>query len=265
MQKKLFIPVLMCSLILVSCGKKAIEADVGAKIPITAEIPDTGESYDYAWDFTVQPDGSLLQIANLQDPNHPETIVFTPDAPGDYTIQVTVSQYGDDVSVQSWSYTVTGEPIDLSEFTPPPSEPPTVEEETWLNETIEDTPAAPEPQKAVPPPAPKPIAKKPTVKTISKPKPPAPGSSIPADREHFTIQIAAKKMRSNADDIAARFLSEGFDVYVQKAYFKETDEIWYRIRLGKFDNLEQAHASAKQFADKYNMSTWVDYVRLDSK
>jgi len=263
MQQKLFILTVIFSFTLISCGKKAIEAEVGAKIPITAEVPDGNESYDYSWEFVSQPDGSLMQIDYLVNSDNPETLTFIPDAPGDYTIQVTITQYGDEVSVQSWDYTVSGEPIEISEITSQmdSTEP---SEETWLNETIEDTPVVKEPEKVAPPPPP-PIRKKPVTKKISKPKPPLPGSSIPVDREHFTIQVAAKKMRSNADEIAARFLNEGLDVYVQKAYFKETDEIWYRIRLGKFDDLENARQAAKEFANKYKMSTWVDYVRLDSK
>lgn len=267
MQQKLFILTLIFSFTLISCGKKAREAEVGEKIPITAEAPDGNESYDYAWEFVSQPDGSLMRMDYLFDSEHPELLNFVPDAPGKYTIQVTISLYGDEVSVQSWDFTVSGEPVDISQIIP---EEDTTESaaETWLNETIEDTPVVPEPKEVKsppPPPPPPPMVKKPVTTRIAPPSPPRPGSTIPIDRDHFTIQIAAKKMRSNADEIAARFLNEGLDVYVQKAYFKETDEIWYRIRLGKFDDLEHAHQAAREFADKYKMSTWVDYVRLDSK
>ena len=268
MQKYKFIFPVIGLLILYSCGKKATEAEVGARVPIAAEVPEPNQSYDYKWDITEQPDASLLQISNLMVPDHPERIVFVPDAPGDYTVQVTISQYGDQVSVQSWDYKVTGEPIPISELSLPGSVD-SSKDEAWLNEKVEDSSAVPEMGAAVTPPPPAPIKKappkKPAPKRVRKPAPPPPGSSIPADKSHFTIQVAAKKLRSNADDIASRFLNEGLDVYVQKAYIKETDEVWYRIRLGKFDNLEQAHEAAKQFADKYNMTTWVDYVRLDSK
>jgi len=49
----------------------------------------------------------------------------------------------------------------------------------------------------------------------------------------------------------------------KKAYFKETDEIWYRIRVGSYDSREAATLVAKTITKKRGISTWVDHVRLE--
>ena len=49
----------------------------------------------------------------------------------------------------------------------------------------------------------------------------------------------------------------------KKAYFKETEEVWYRVRIGSYDNYNSAQAVANIVSKDIKLSVWVDFVRLD--
>ena len=48
-----------------------------------------------------------------------------------------------------------------------------------------------------------------------------------------------------------------------KALFVETNEIWYRIRVGSYDKKETAIAVAKSLSSNRREKAWVDYVRYE--
>ena len=110
------------------------------------------------------------------------------------------------------------------------------------------------------------VVKAPTAST----KKPAPkkrtkirGKSIPFDKNRFTIQIASKKILSDAKKIAMELIESGYDAYIQKALFVETNETWYRIRVGSYDKKETATAVAKILSKSRSEKAWVDYVRFE--
>ena len=45
--------------------------------------------------------------------------------------------------------------------------------------------------------------------------------SIPYDKERFTIQVASKKSLDDAKKVAANLINNGYDAYIQKAFFKD--------------------------------------------
>jgi cell division protein FtsN len=106
----------------------------------------------------------------------------------------------------------------------------------------------------IPPPAPK----KKTTKSKTR------GKSIPYDKERFTIQIASKKFLDDAKKVAANLIDAGYDAYIQKAVFKETNEIWYRVRVGSYDKRDTAVAVAKSLSSTRPEPAWVDYVRYEN-
>ncbi len=106
------------------------------------------------------------------------------------------------------------------------------------------------------PPAPKKVIKE------RKPKPTR-GTSIPYDENRFTIQVGSKKELADAKTVAAKLIDAGYDAYIQKAVFKETNEIWYRIRVGSYDKRETATAVAKSLSKTQKESAWVDFVRYE--
>tara|TARA_Y100000814_G_scaffold1406_1_gene1695 strand:+ start:21 stop:380 length:360 start_codon:yes stop_codon:yes gene_type:complete len=90
-----------------SCGGSGIEGYVDEPITFTANNPEESQDVDYFWSLTNQPDGSLINSGDLISSNDGQEMVFTPDYPGDYSIEVIVSQYGDEVSNQTWSFTIS--------------------------------------------------------------------------------------------------------------------------------------------------------------
>ena len=107
-----------------------------------------------------------------------------------------------------------------------------------------------------PPPAPTAKPKKKKAKLIR-------GSYIPYDKERFTIQVASKKEFADAKKVVATLIDAGFDAYIQKAVFKETNEIWYRVRVGSYDNRDTAVAVAESLSRTRLERAWVDFVRYE--
>ena len=111
-------------------------------------------------------------------------------------------------------------------------------------------------------PTPVPVKKKSTAK-----KPPVKKKSsryiIPFDKSRFTIQVASKKNLNDAEKIAANLIESGYDAYIQKAYFRDTDEVWFRVRVGSYDNRDTALAVGKVIADAMTMEVWIDFVRFE--
>ena len=103
MQKILSIPILI---LIVSCGGSGMEGYVGESITISAENPEEGVDVDYTWVLASQPDGSLMNSKDLFASDIGNKMTFIPDYPGDYSIQVSISQYGDEISNQSFSFTI---------------------------------------------------------------------------------------------------------------------------------------------------------------
>jgi len=93
---------------------------------------------------------------------------------------------------------------------------------------------------------------------------PVPGATIPKDPNRYTIQTSAKRTFDAAQQSAEYLMEAGFDSYIQKAYFKETDEIWYRVRVGGFESYSAAVAVATSIRNLTNGETWIDHVRLEN-
>ena len=86
---------------------------------------------------------------------------------------------------------------------------------------------------------------------------------IPFDKSRFTIQVASKKNLNDAEKVAANLIESGYDAYIQKAYFRDTDEVWFRVRVGSYDNRDTALAVGKVIADATTTEVWVDFVRFE--
>ena len=107
----------------------------------------------------------------------------------------------------------------------------------------------------------------PVKKQTTASKPPVKKKSsryvIPFDKSRFTIQVASKKNLNDAEKIAANLIESGYDAYIQKAYFRDTDEVWFRVRVGSYDNRDTALAVGKVIADAMTTEVWVDFVRFE--
>ena len=116
------------------CGGSGIEGYVNEPITITANNPEEGQDVDYFWSLAEQPDGSLINSGDLLASDYGQEMVFTPDYPGDYLIEVVISQYGDEISNQTFSFSI----LDASDKQSSDNKS-EEENEDWLNEEIDDS------------------------------------------------------------------------------------------------------------------------------
>ena len=101
-----FIPFLLI-FILLSCSGSGLEGFVNEPITITALDPDEGQDFDYFWSVENQPDGSLINSRDLKTSNGGKEMVFTPDYPGDYSVELVISKYGDEVDIQKFLFSIS--------------------------------------------------------------------------------------------------------------------------------------------------------------
>jgi cell division septation protein DedD len=261
---------------------------VGDYITVNAEIPEESQDLDFIWELTNIPGNSELNNSQLTSGELNASVMFIPDVAGTYSIEVSVFQYNDEISTQSFSYDVLGKELSdnteeiveaespeemkdaISELMVENNEPKWYESESVAQVVAEADQNIPEPKMEVTKP-------EPTSEPIPNPIPPPPpapkkkrtksktrGESIPYDKERFTIQIASKKFLDDAKKVAANLIDAGYDAYIQKAVFKETNEIWYRVRVGSYDKRDTAVAVAKSLSSTRPEPAWVDYVRYEN-
>ena len=296
MLKNLYI---LFALFAISCGSNGIEGYVSEPITITAEQPDEGMDIDYFWTLTNQPDGSLMNSGDLISTKNGNEMTFTPDYPGEYSIQVVISDYGDEISNQIFTFAI----LDYSEKKIDIEIEKSPEDENWLNEEIDDEEIDDEEiddeeiddeeiddeeiddeeidneeidneeidneeinNETIKKTAlnKKPISKnrRSLQKNIELLKKPSRESSIAARTDRFTIQITSKKMLKDAQLYSRDLIEKGYDAYIQKVVFK-SNEVFYRVRVGSYDNYDSAKIAADALSEELSMSTWVDFVRKE--
>ena len=266
-------------LIFFACGSSGIEGYVDEPITITAENPEEGKDVDYFWTLADLPDGSLMNSGDLISSDEGQEMVFTPDYPGDYSVEVVISQYGDEISNQTFAFLIM-DPSERDAVSDENSEEP--ENEDWLNEEMdeeiddeeendddlyeededideEDEDIDEEDESGNKTPVAKMTAANAVTAKASEQKK---GTSIAARTDRFTIQITSKKMLKDAQLFSQKLISKGYDAYIQKVVFK-TDEIWYRVRVGSYDNHNSAKAAANDLSGELGMAIWVDFVRKE--
>ena len=281
MRKTLFLTILVSFF---ACSGGGIEGYVGESISITADNPEEGKDVDYNWTLANQPDGSLMNSTDLFASDDGQKMSFIPDYPGDYSVEVVVSQYGDDIANQTFAFSII-DPNKQEEVEEEKSQDEVSEE--WLNEDLEkesdvviedeeeesdesdyddeveddvdsdDQEVEDENDNDVL------VAKIITSTGVqAKAIQPKKGASIAAKTDQFTIQITSKRILSDAQLFSQKMISKGYDAYIQKALF-DTDKIWYRVRVGSYDNYNSAKAAADVLSEELGMATWVDFVRKE--
>ena len=283
--KKKYI-IILSLLVLTGCSEKNPTANVGDHVTITADKPEESQDLDFIWEWTSVPDNSQVDNSKIMKDETNATIEFIPDVAGLYSLEVSIFQYNDEISTQSFSYEVlaneivekeqedkikteTTEEVEdaVAELLVENNEPKWYESESVaaaVEEASQTTEASvvklEEPKTPPSPPAPPPAT---TVKPKKKKAKLVRGSSIPYDKERFTIQVGSKKELADAKKVVATLIDAGFDAYIQKALFKETNEIWYRVRVGSYDNRDTAVAVAESLSSTRLERAWVDFVRYE--
>ncbi len=274
---------------LISCGGNGIEGYVNKPITITANNPEDGQDFDYFWTLENQPDGSLINSSDLIASDDGQEMIFTPDYTGDYGIKVIISKYGDEISSEVFAFTIldptTNDNIDEN------FKDGNDDNEEWLNEEIEDS-LEQNTEEIIEDQVDEPINKSNQLeketgsnsevmsdkekennslkkydesnKVVAKIKQPKKEASIAAKTDRFTIQITSKKMLKDAQLFSQSLIVKGYDSYIQKVIFN-SEEIFYRVRVGSYDNYNAAKNAANALSAEIGMSTWVDFVRKEQK
>ena len=266
----------------IACSKQSPTTLVGEAIIANVANPEEGLDLEYLWEFTNLPDQSSISNSDIDSGEDDLSITFIPDAPGTYSLEVSVFQYNDEISTQSFHFEVLDNESLVSDIKDESNisesdeilaknddllyrsdAPKWFESEDILEITteMENDKLIPKPQikedsERIIPSSPKKVETKKTTKSIR-------GQSIPYDKNRFTIQIASKKELSDAKQVAVDLIDAGYDAYIQKALFKETNETWYRIRVGSYQNKDTAIAVAESLSKNRPEKAWVDYVRLE--
>ena len=269
---------------LFGCAEKNPSSIVGEALTATVQVPEEGVDLEYLWEFTNLPDNSNISNSDIQAGDDNISVIFVPDVSGNYGLEVSIFQYNDEISTQSFSFDVIGEEmialnediiVNDSEISNDPNQNnqfvETDEPKWYDSESISELVTSIEKDSIISEPIIEKAPKKEIIKTPSAPanKPTAKkrtitrGQSIPFDKNRFTIQIASKKILSDAKKVAMELIDTGYDAYIQKALFVETNETWYRIRVGSYDKKETAIAVAKTLSKNRPEKAWVDYVRYE--
>ena len=263
-------------LFVISCGGNGIEGYVNKPIKITADQPDENNDVDYFWTLSDQPDGSLMNSNDLIATNNGNEMTFIPDYPGGYSIEVFISEYGDEISNQIFNFSI----LDISDKEIIKENEEIIENEDWLEEEIEEEleeeleeeieeeieeeNVKEEKRFSNKEKDKKPVPKivQASIKKTLKVKNPSRESSIAQRTDRFTIQITSKKMLKDAQVYSHELIKKGYDSYIQKVVFK-SNEIFYRVRVGSYDNYNSAKIAANALSKDLSMSTWVDFVRKE--
>ena len=271
---KLFLVTLASFFLLIAqaCGEKGEEGIVGSFHTINAIHPEENGSFDFQWSIIAQPDASNLSKKNLIFNTDNSVMTVIPDVEGNYIFQVSISQYNDELSVQSFPFNISANLIaedqengdQVIEVASSSND-----IDAWLQEKIEQ-----EDRSVIesPPPSPpvKKISQKPVLKKSEPKKHPIKntstkksksGPAASSNKKRFTVQIGSKQSFNEAKAIASKFIEIGYDAYIEKSFIKMKNQFWYRVRVGSYYNYDTAVSLATTISTTKNVPTWVDNVR----
>jgi len=236
------------------------------------------DSVKVRWSIANYPDSSKL--TGVMPTDSSDLASFRPDVPGEYEIQLQIID-GDDVETETFKYEVLmpeeGTPLDEA---PPPflkeylaSQPdsttpgstsiasvtPTGESRAYLDKLV--NPNAPKPTKASKPTT---APRKKTVQRAPLKADPNRAEIIPRSGSTYTIQVAAWPSLEGAQQASMELYEQyGVDNYIQRAFFKDKDEVYYRVRVGNFTSFQAAKTYAENIQKLTKYPAWVDFVRQE--
>ncbi len=244
-------------LMLSACQQETKTGFIGQQFILTADVPNEVGTFDYIWKITDLPENSELLLSDIQFSEDESQAIFIPDVAGHFTVQVTVWKYNDKLGALAYDYDITKPSTE--EIAKQKSQ------DDWLNETVDETPPIEEV-----------IAEVETVdgnvvqieketisehistpeKVITKKEPETIIEKPIVIEANFTIQIAAEKDIDIVNKMVNELKEAGYDAYHQK-HTTASNQVLYRIRIGKF----ATKYDALQVADKVNsdqgLPTWV--------
>jgi len=244
-------------LILTGCQQESKTGVIGQQFVLKADVPNEVGTFDYIWKITDLPENSELLLSDIQFSEDESQAIFIPDVAGHFAIQVTVWKYNDKLGALAYSYDITNPNAeDLAQQQ---------SKDEWLNETVDATPVVVD--DIVSKVEPEPAITQTEDETISEPtstpekvvttKTPETIIEKPTAVEaNYTIQIAAEKNLDIANQIVNDLIAAGYNAYHQK-HTTASNQILYRIRIGKFATRKEALQIADKVNNDQGLPTWV--------
>ena len=90
----------------IACSKQSSTTLVGEAIIANVANPEEGLDLEYLWEFTNLPDQSSISNSYIDSGEDDLSITFIPDVAGTYSLEVSVFQYNDEISTQSFHFDV---------------------------------------------------------------------------------------------------------------------------------------------------------------
>ncbi|MCK4577711.1 MAG: SPOR domain-containing protein [Candidatus Marinimicrobia bacterium] len=228
---------------------------------IIVQPPEDAFDVTYRWSIIDLPDESLL-VPDFSSSSN--VFTFSPDVEGDYAFAVVVESYGEDLAEHIMRFAATEDTSvvprqavdDMATAPATDTAPPPVY-----------TPATPQPVALAPvvaakkPAAKAPAKKSPTRKTT---RPRATKKKIAKDvvRGHYTIQVSSWKTAKQAHTVRQQLVDMGYDAYIQRIWLEDRQEVWWRVRLGDYESIQEAKKLRKEIAKTFS-TAWVDNVRKE--
>lgn len=264
---------LILFLCITGCAKKEVlNGVVGKPLHLSAilDSPEDTTGATFQWTFVSKPFESNLDILSFQPDSRLFNVYFIPDIQGEYIVQYTL--YGPDGEIQDKNeFTCSVAPGDTSYV------PTAMPEVTYLEEdTTAAMPTEPETTYAVAETEPAPKEEEriepkqyepPSSAVAPSPAPPSKpkvvkGKNIPKVSGKFTIQISSYQSYERAEKAVRMLQDLGLDIYIQRTFFSESNEHWYRIRTGTFDSYQDAKQALQDLQSVVpNENPWIDAVR----
>ncbi|MFQ5824408.1 MAG: SPOR domain-containing protein [bacterium] len=86
---------------------------------------------------------------------------------------------------------------------------------------------------------------------------------VETEAGRYTVQVSSWRKRKNAERDAQRFINQGYDAYIQKAYLADRNETWFRVRIGQFASRDEGRQLATQLAELLESGYWLDKYRAE--
>ena len=210
---------------------------------------DKAENYTFKWQAPIGPKDKKV-IFDLKK----DMLIFTPTIIGNYDVTLSIEDISEEIVEQhTFFYIAIPETIEVAiteldnkvtEETPEKNIKKNKEIKKDINISNKKTKKKPKKKKE------RLLKKNSDKKKISNSK---------SNTEHI-LQISAWPTLEEARKHQLELISIGFDAYTERYFLKEKDELWYRVRVGKFSNKNEAIAIKKQIESLTGNNVWLNIV-----
>ncbi|MEE8341815.1 MAG: SPOR domain-containing protein [Candidatus Neomarinimicrobiota bacterium] len=247
-------------LLLFSCQHESLSGVVGQQFDLKPDIPNESGNIDYIWKIADLPETSELKINDIQLSEDKAQAIFIPDVKGHFALQVTVWKYNDKLGSFVYNFDITENPAEI-----------TAEQQLnddWLNETVDEPVVVDDVEIASADETAEEIASDEIIidpsetvsaqeEIVAEEKPvDTPTQPVSKTEVNYTVQVAAEPNADIALQKVERLIESGYDAYYNE-YLTDSNQILYRIRIGKFATRSAALQAAEKIENDQGLPTWV--------